>query len=75
MLLLQPGQPGSLVPVYQCLHAFDVLGQRSAFEEYYAENRRVRRVSVHPFPSAFSRRLTGRPWNTRTRTYSSCKPT
>ena len=41
MLLLQPGQPGSLVPVYQCLHAFDVLGQRGLFEQYYAENRRV----------------------------------
>jgi len=42
LAMLQPGQPGSLVPVYQCLHAHDVLGERSAFEVYYAENRRVR---------------------------------
>jgi len=41
LAMLQPGQPGSLVPVYQCLHAHDVLGERSAFEVYYAENRRV----------------------------------
>jgi len=31
----------SLLPVYQCMHVYDALGQLEKFESYYTENRKL----------------------------------